>query len=104
MLGMLAPAAWLALTFVTGGFGEFIRQMDRLLHAAVPEYTAFFLGGIISILSVAMIALCGYRWQREFAGLGKGLKTFLISLGIVAVYYGVLAYWFWRSAAASLRR
>lgn len=104
MLGMVAPAGWLLLTLVTGGFGEFIRQMNRLLHAQVPEYAAFFLGGVISILSVAMIAFCGYRWKREFAGLGQGLSTFLISLGIVAAYYGVLAYWFWRSVAASVRR
>jgi hypothetical protein len=103
MLGMVAPAGWLVLTFVTGGFGEFIRQTNRLLHAGVPEYPAILLGAIISILSVAMIAFCGYRWKREFAGLGQGLSTFLISLGIVAAYYGVLACWFWRSVAASLR-
>jgi len=103
MLGIIAPAGWLVLTFITGGFGEFIRQTDRLFHAEVPEYGAFFLGAIVSVLSVAMIIFCSYRWKREFAGLGQGLSTFLISLGIVTAYYALLAYWFWHAVTASLR-
>lgn len=99
MLAIVGPAGWLLLTFVTGGFGAFIRQMDRVFHGEVPSDTAFLLGGIISILSVAMIVVCSYRWKREFAGLGKGLSTFLVSAGIVAVYYVLLAFWFWRSVA-----
>jgi hypothetical protein len=99
MLGITGPAGWLLLTFSTGGFGAFIRQMSRVFHGEAPNYTAFFLGGIISILSVAMIVVCTYRWKREFAGLGKGLGTFFVSAGIVAVYYAVLAIWFWRSVA-----
>jgi hypothetical protein len=102
MLGMAAPAGWLLLTFVTGGFGAFVRQTIRLLHAETPDYGAFVLGAVISILSVAMILFCAYRWKREFAGLGRGLSTLLISSAIVAVYYGILAYWFWRAVAASL--
>ena len=103
MLGMLAPAGWLVLQFVTGGFSAFGRQLSRVLHAEAPDYPAFFLGAIVSILSVAMIVFCAYRWKREFAGLGRALNTFLISLGIVAVFYGVLMYWFWRAVTSSLR-
>ena len=99
MFGMVAPAGWLLLTFVTSAFGEPMRQMSRILHAEEPNYTPFALGVVVSILSVAMIAVCAYRWKREFAGLGKGSSTFLVSLGIVAAYYGVMAVWFWRSIA-----
>jgi hypothetical protein len=103
MLGMVAPAGWLVMTFVTGGFDEFVRQTERLFHAQVPEYAPFLLGAIVSVLSVAMIVFCGYRWKREFSGLGQGLSTFLISLGIVAIYYILLAYWFWHAVKAPLR-
>jgi len=44
-----------------------------------------------------MIAFCGYRWKVHYSGLGKGLRTFLISLIIVVVYYGILVVWFWNS-------
>jgi hypothetical protein len=33
----------------------------------------------------------------HYSGLGKGLRTFLISLIIVVVYYGILVVWFWKS-------
>ena len=104
MLGIVAPGGWLLLTFVTGGFGEFMRQMSRMLHGSAPDYPATLLGGAISVLSVAMITFCAYRWRREFTGLGKGQSTLLVSMGIVAVYYGLMVFWFWRSVAAPSHR
>jgi hypothetical protein len=99
MLGMVAPAGWLILTFVTGGFGEFFRQTNEVVHSQALLYPPALLGAITSVLSVAMIGFCAYRWKREFRGLGKGLSSFLVSFGIVAVYYGVLVFWFWRAAS-----
>jgi len=100
MLGIVAPTGWLLLTIASGGFGEFIRQANELAHIKVPEYPPAFIGGVITNLSVALIAICVRRWRREFKGVGKGLTTFLVSTGIVAVYYGLLVLWFWHSAAA----
>jgi len=97
MLGILAPAGWLLLEFASGGLGEFMQQIARVFGAEAPSYAATFLGAIISVLSVAMIAYCAYWWKREFSGLKKGLSTFLVSLGIVAVYYGLMVLWFWGS-------
>jgi hypothetical protein len=97
MLGMVAPAGWLFLSFVTGGFGEFARQFARLTHAEAPDYTASFLGAVICLLSVAMIAFCGFWWKREFAGARKGLSTFLVSVGIVTAYELVMVFWFWQA-------
>jgi hypothetical protein len=104
MLGIVAPGGWLLLTFVTGGFGEFLRPMSQMFRGNAPDYPATFLGGAISVLSVAMITFCGYRWRREFTGLGKGLSTLFVSVGIVASYYGLMVFWFWRSVAASSQR
>ena len=97
MLGILAPAGWLLLEFASGGIGDFLRQFGRVLTAQAPANAASFVGAIISILSIAMIVFCAYRWKREFSGLKKGLSTFIVSLGIIVVYYGLMVLWFWRS-------
>jgi hypothetical protein len=86
MLGIVAPGVWMLLAVVTGAFGEPMREMAQLLHVEPPNYIALFLGGLISVLSVAMMSLCAYRWRHDFARLGKGLSTFAVSLGIVAAY------------------
>ncbi len=104
MLDIVAPGGWLLLTFVPGGFGEFMGQLSRMLHGKAPDYPATFVGGAISVLSVLMITFCAHRWRREFTGLGKGLSTLLVSMGIVAAYYGLMVLWFWRSMAASSHR
>jgi hypothetical protein len=41
-----------------------------------------------------MIAFCGRHWKKEYSGLGKTRSTFLVSLGIVLPYYGILLRWF----------
>ena len=51
--------------------------------------------GVAAILSLLMIAACGRHWSQEYSGLGKSLSTFAVSLGVVAVYYGILVAWFW---------
>lgn len=97
MLGILAPAGWLVLEFASGGMGEFLRQIGQVFTGHAPTHAASFVGAIISILSVVMIGFCAYRWKREFSGLKKGTSTFVVSLGIVVVYYGVMVLWFWRT-------
>jgi hypothetical protein len=101
MLGVVAPASWLLLTFVARGFGEFIQQFAGLFRAHVTTDPAGFLGGVISVLSVALIVNCAYRWKKEFAGLKKGAKTFAVSFGVVAAYYAVMVAWFWRAVEAA---
>jgi hypothetical protein len=54
-----------------------------------------FLAVTTAATALLMIALCVKHWSKEYAGLGKTLNTFFISLGIVAVYYGIFLHWFW---------
>jgi Na+-driven multidrug efflux pump len=54
-----------------------------------------FVAAITTVLAVAMIALCGRHWKKEYAGLGKTFRTFVVCLGIVAAYYAILVIWFW---------
>jgi hypothetical protein len=111
MLGMIAPSAWLLLIFATGLLGGAMSQFWMILTfrigKAVPVTPGIvqheaqfnpvsFLAGITALLAVAMIGFCAQRWKREYAGSGKGLTTFLVSLGIVVVYYGVMILFFIR--------
>ncbi|HKF39690.1 MAG TPA: hypothetical protein VKB21_01315 [Candidatus Acidoferrum sp.] len=54
-----------------------------------------FLAAVSAVFSVLMIAVSGRRWVKEYGGLGQSLSTFAVSLGIVAVCYGILVAWFW---------
>lgn len=100
MLGMLAPAAWLVLFTVVGGLETNVRQLFRGLYFERPDFAANALATITLILSIAMIVVCARRWRHEFAGDGKGWRTFATCLGVVAVYYGAMAVWILRWPAA----
>jgi hypothetical protein len=95
MIGMLAPAAWLVMAFVTGMLGGAVRQLFRVGEGAGLVNTVSLIAGVTAILSLLMIAASGRHWFREYAGLGKSLNTFVVSFGIVAVYYAILVVWFW---------
>ncbi|MGO9641175.1 MAG: hypothetical protein ACLP1Y_07725 [Candidatus Acidiferrales bacterium] len=97
MLGMLAPAFWLVMTYATGLLGGAAHQVGRLLEAESVTNGVSLMAGVIAILSVAMIASCAYRWKREFSGLHKFGKTFAIGLIVVVLYYGILITAFWYS-------
>lgn len=96
MMGIVAPAAWLALTVAWGGLLGITHEVSLAFHPG----NAFFPVGLLTllqiILSLALIFSSAIRWRREFAGLHKGWSTFLISLGVVAIYYAVLAVWILR--------
>ena len=95
MIGMLTPAVWLVLAYATGMLGGAARQVVQLLELH-PTNAVSLVAAATALLAVLMIAFCAYRWRREYAGLGKWRSTFLVSLGVVAVYYATLVIWFWR--------
>ena len=103
MLGMLVPAVWLLLTFTTGLLPGAARQVSRLLRLERPSNPVSLMAAVIAVLAVLMIAFCAYRWKREYAGLGKGLTTFLLSFGVVFVYYAILVVWFWHRVPQVIR-
>lgn len=96
MIGIIAPAVWLLMAFATGLLNAAARQVVWLTRGQEPANPVSLLAGISAVLSVLMIAACGRRWMKEYAGLGKSLSTFAVSLGIVVAYYGILVVWFWR--------
>jgi hypothetical protein len=99
MLGMIAPAVWIILSLSTGLVGMALRQVRWIFNPPYPEHKAdavALMAGVTAVLAVMMIGFCAQRWKREFAGQGKGMRTFLVSLGVIVVYYGVLVFWFTR--------
>ncbi len=101
MLGILAPAGWLVLAYGMGFLGGGLRQLRRVLLAREPTSGALLLGGLIALLAIAMIAVCLYRWWREFAGLPRARSTFVAAFAVVLAYYGGLVAWFFRILAAN---
>jgi hypothetical protein len=95
MIGMLAPAAWLGMVFATGLLGGASRQLWRLARGEWLTNDVSFIAAISALLSVVMIGFCARHWMKEYAGLGKTISTFAVGVGVVAVYYGILAIWFW---------
>ncbi len=96
MIGMLASVMWLAMAYATGILGS---SAQRLLAFKNTDVTAVLVSGIAMItalLAVSMVVLCARHWQKEYSGLGKTRNTFLVSLGVVAVYYGILITLFWK--------
>ncbi len=95
MIGILAPAGWLVIAFATGLLGAAGRQLLSLERGLGLTNLVSFLAAVSMVLSVLMIVVCARRWHKEYGGLGKSLTTFTVSLGIMAVYYGILIAWFW---------
>jgi hypothetical protein len=92
---MLAPVAWLGMVFATGLLGGATRQVFRLMRGEALTNDVSFIAAISALLSILMIIFCARHWKKEYAGLGKTASTFAVSVGVVAVYYGILAIWFW---------
>ena len=96
MMGIVAPAVWIALTAAWDGIPGVAHQIWLAFHPANAFFPTSFLTTLAAALSVALIISCAIRWRREFTGLQKGWSTFLISLAIVGVYYAVLVLWILR--------
>jgi hypothetical protein len=95
MIGMLASAAWLVIAYATGMLGGAMRRLSQLTNSDWTTNEVSLVAAVTALLAVLMIVFCGRHWIKEYSGLGKARSTFLVSLGIVAVYYGILIIWFW---------
>jgi hypothetical protein len=95
MIGMLASVVWLAMAYTSGILGRAVERLLALRTVSLPVNLGGLLALVTALLAVLMIAFCGRHWKKEYSGLGKTRSTFLVSLGIVLAYYGILLRWFW---------
>ncbi len=95
-LGILAPTAWLVLTFGTGLLGGAMQHVGNLFKTGMPTYKVGLMAALLAVLAVAMIAVCTHRWRREFSGMRAVMTTFAPGAVVVIAYYAVLITWYWR--------
>jgi hypothetical protein len=95
MIAMLASVAWLGMAYATGILGSSAQRLLDLKNTDVTAALVSSIAMITALFTVLMIVLCARHWHKEYAGLGKTRNTFLVSLGVVAVYYGILITLFW---------
>ncbi len=102
MMGMVAPAIWMALTLAWSGLRGISFEVWLALHPGRAFFPSGLLTSVAFALSIILIVCCAIRWRREFAGLGKGWSTLMVSTVIVALYYAVLVVWLlrWPPSAA----
>lgn len=86
MIGIIAPAMWLAITFRTAPLAGAPRQILNMGHGQGGTNPVSLLAAVSAVLSVLMIAVSRRRWVKDYVGLGKSLSTFAVSFGIVARY------------------
>lgn len=95
MIGILASFVWLGMAYATGILGSAARQLYEIKSATGNGTLVSVIAAITALIAVLMIAFGTRHWMKEYSGLGKARSTFLVSLGIVAVYYGILIAFFW---------
>jgi hypothetical protein len=95
MIAMLASVVWLVFAYVSPLLSVAFRERVAFRGSDTTQIAVSVLAVVTALIAVLMIALCARHWWKEYAGLGKTRNTFLISFGIVAVYYGIFLHWFW---------
>jgi len=96
MTGMVASVVWLGMAYATGILGS---STQLLFAGPSVNKTVTLVSGIAlinALFALLMVLLCARHWKKEYSGLGRGRSTFLVSLGVVAVYYGILIALFWQ--------
>ena len=95
MIGPLVSFAWLGLANMAGLLGSAVERLRTFgSSGADADFVAFF-ALATAVIAVLITALSRVHWVKEYSGRGRPWRTFLISLGIVVAYYGVLLHWFW---------
>ena len=96
MIGMLASVVWLGMAYATGILGSAAKNLVELRPNNLNTNLVSLIAIGTALLAVLMAALCARHWSKEYSGLGKTRSTFLVSLGVVAVYYAILIAFFWQ--------
>ena len=91
----LVSVAWLGLAYMAGLLGSAVARLKSVESFGSATSFVDVLALVTAILAVLMTVLCRIHWMREYSGRGRSWRTFLVSLGIVLLYYGILLRWFW---------
>jgi hypothetical protein len=95
MIGPLVSLAWLGLAYMAGLLGSAVERLGTFGSSGADVNFVAFFALATAVIAVLITVLSRVHWVKEFFGHGRPWRTFLISLGIVVAYYGVLLHWFW---------
>ncbi len=95
MLGPLVSVAWLFLAYAAGLLDSAVVRLRSISSPPLIANVVALLALLTAVIAIAMVVRCRVHWMREFGGKGLARTTFLVSLAIVAGYYGILLHWFW---------
>jgi hypothetical protein len=95
MIGPLVSAAWLGLANMAGLLGSAVERLRTLGSSSADASFVAFFALATAVIAVLITVLSRVHWVKEYSGHGRPWRTFLVSLGIVVAYYGVLLHWFW---------
>lgn len=95
MIATPASAVWMGLAYLSLLLSTAVHRLATFRSTGAAELVVSLIALATAVIALLMIALCIRHWRKDYAGLGKTLNTFLISLGIVVVYYGIFLRWFW---------
>jgi hypothetical protein len=95
MIGTLVSAVWLALAYLSGLLGAAVDRLLTFRNTTLESNLVAAIAVASAVLAMMMIAFCRTHWAKERGVLKKTRRTFLVSLALVALYYGVFLRWFW---------
>jgi hypothetical protein len=90
MIALLTSIVWLGIAFVSGVLSSSMRELFDINSTLSNTQVVTVLTLITASIAVLMIGFCGRHWLKGYPRVGDGRKTFLVSLGCVAVYYPIL--------------
>src|SRR5215470_10927732 len=68
MMGIVAPAAWLVLTLAWSGLTGLAHNISLAFNPRNAVFPTALVTMLTTVLSIALIGTCAYRWRREFKG------------------------------------
>jgi len=95
MIGPLVSLVWLGLAYTAGLPGLAVERLRTFESSSLEANVVALFALTTAVLAVFLTVLCRVQWVKEYSGRGRTWRTFLVSLGIVVAYYGILLRWFW---------
>jgi len=95
MLGPLVSVVWLCLAFMAGFLRSAVERLRTFGNFGAADNLVALLALATAMMAVLITVFCRIHWVKEYSECASSWRAFLISLGIVVAYYGILLRWFW---------
>lgn len=94
-IGALVSIVWLGLAYMTGLLSSAAERLRTPGNSDTADNLVAVLALATAGLALLITVLCRIHWVKEHFEGRANHRIFFVSLAMVAVYYLVLAHWFW---------